>query len=139
VEHGGGTDVVTVNQKQDGGQWRYLGAYAFEPDAGHQVTLTAAADGAVVADAIRLVGTGPAPADIAYIHADQLGTPQKLTDAAQALVWDRVQDPFGRQASLTAGPGVANNLRFPGQLFDGETGCAPPRVQTCYGQLTSVR
>jgi RHS repeat-associated protein len=122
VVHGGGTDVVTVNQKQDGGQWRYLGAYAFEPDAGHQVTLTAAADGAVVADAIRLVGTGPAPADIAYIHADQLGTPQKLTDAAQALVWDRVQDPFGRQASLTAGPGIANDLRFPGQLFDGETG-----------------
>jgi hypothetical protein len=138
VVHGNGTDVVTVNQKQDGGQWRYLGSYAFEPDAGHQVTLTAAADGAVVADAIRLVGTGPAPADVIYVHADQLGTPQKLTDATQALIWDRVQDPFGRQVSLTSSPGVANDLRFPGQLFDGETGCAT-RVQTYYGQLTFVR
>jgi len=122
VVHGAGTDVVTVSQQQNGGQWVWLGNYGFEPDAGHRVTLTAAADGAVVADAIRLVGSGPAPADIAYIHADQLGTPQKLTDATQAVVWDRVQDPFGRQVSLTAGTGVANPLRFPGQLFDAESG-----------------
>ena len=45
VVHGAGTAVVTVNQKQNGGQWRYLGSYGFEPDAGHQVTLAAGEDG----------------------------------------------------------------------------------------------
>jgi len=109
---------------QNGGQWRLLGTYAFEPNAGYQVTLAAAADGAVVADAIRLVGTGPALADIAYIHPDHLGTPRKLTDAAQAVVWDRVQDPFGRQFSLTASGGFDTLLRFPGQSHDPESGFA---------------
>src|SRR3546814_9528208 len=59
---------------------------------------------------------------MAYVQDARLGTPQKLTDATQACGWDRVQDPFGRQVSLTAATGVANDLRFPGQLFDAETG-----------------
>lgn len=98
-----------------------LGTYEFEPGAGHQVVLAASLDGAVVADAIRLVGQGTAPADIVYIHPDHLGTPQKMTDAAQAVVWDRVQDPFGQTVSLAAA-GPDNPLRFPGQYADAETG-----------------
>jgi len=39
------------------------------------------------------VGTGPAPANLAYLHSDQIGLPQKITDATRAVVWDRVQDP----------------------------------------------
>jgi RHS repeat-associated protein len=38
---------------------------------------------------------------IYYIHPDHLNTPQKMTDANQALVWDREQQPFGQTASLT--------------------------------------
>ena len=121
IVHGGGTDLVTVNQRANGGQWVRLGTYEFEPGAGHQVVLAASADGAVVADAIRLVGQGAAPADIVYIHPDHLGTPQKMTDATQAVVWDRVQDPFGQTVSLTA-TGPDNPLRFPGQYADAETG-----------------
>jgi RHS repeat-associated protein len=79
--------------------------------------------------------TGSSPA-IYYIHTDQLGTPQKMTDASANIVWDNVSDPFGN-AIATQGTnwGAANwgsfswattmlslsNLRFPGQYFDGET------------------
>ena len=31
-------------------------------------------------------------------HADHLATPQKMIDASQTIMWDRVQTPFGRQA-----------------------------------------
>jgi hypothetical protein len=118
VVHGGGTSLVTVNQKQNGGQWNLLGTWSFAPGAGHQITLTASADGNVIADAIRLVGTGPAPADLVYLHTDQIGLPQKITDATQTVVWDRVQDPFGRQVSLTNSGGIDTSLRFPGQQAD---------------------
>jgi RHS repeat-associated protein len=124
VVHGGGTSLVTVSQKQNGGQWNLLGTYSFAPAAGHQVTLTASADGNVIADAIKLVGTGPAPADLVYLHSDPIGLPQKITNATQAIVWDRVQDPFGRQVSLTNSGGIDTPLRFPGQQADPDTGFA---------------
>jgi len=124
VVHGGGTSLVTVSQKQNGGQWNLLGTWSFAPGAGHQVTLTASSDGNVVADAIKLVGTGPAPANLVYLHSDQIGLPQKITDATQAVVWDRVQDPFGRQVSLTNSGGIDTALRFPGQQADPDTGFA---------------
>ncbi|HVO79498.1 MAG TPA: RHS repeat-associated core domain-containing protein [Terriglobales bacterium] len=124
VVHGGGTSLVTVSQKQNGGQWNLLGTWSFAPGAGHQVTLTASSDGNVVADAIKLVGTGPAPANLVYLHTDQIGLPQKITDATQAVVWDRVQDPFGRQVSLTSSGGIDTALRFPGQQADPDTGFA---------------
>src|SRR5580658_9433923 len=31
-----------------------------------------------------------------FVHTDHLGTPQKVTDASQNLVWDAVLRPFGR-------------------------------------------
>jgi len=124
VVHGGGTSLVTVNQRQNGGQWNLLGTWSFAPGAGHQVTLTASSDGNVVADAIKLVGTGPAPANLVYLHSDQIGLPQKITDATGGLVWDRVQDPFGRQVSLTNSGGIDTSLRFPGQQADPDTGFA---------------
>lgn len=56
-----------------------------------------------------------------YFHGDQLNTPMKLTDKTGVVVWDVEFDPFGNEL-----PGgvktVANNLRFPGQYFDQETG-----------------
>ncbi len=55
-----------------------------------------------------------------YVHADHLGTPQKMTDQAGALAWDRVLKPFGETVSLTGA--ATNPQRFPGQLNDPETG-----------------
>ena len=55
-----------------------------------------------------------------YVHADHLGTPQKMTDGNQALVWDAVSKPFGEAHSITGT--ASNNQRFPGQYADAETG-----------------
>src|SRR6185312_11334573 len=63
--------------------------------------------------------TGVSPV-LYYIHTDQLGTPQKITDVSMNVVWDGVFDPFGNP---TTGASLSlTNLRFPGQYADGESG-----------------
>jgi RHS repeat-associated protein len=54
------------------------------------------------------------------IHTDHLGTPHKMTGANQAVVWSAYYKPFGA-ATVTVST-IFNNLRFPGQYFDAETG-----------------
>ncbi|MFZ5929838.1 MAG: RHS repeat-associated core domain-containing protein [Pseudomonadota bacterium] len=54
------------------------------------------------------------------VHAGHLGTPQKLTDAAGAIAWDGVFAPFGETHAITGT--LAQNLRFPGQYADSESG-----------------
>jgi RHS repeat-associated protein len=54
------------------------------------------------------------------VHADHLGTPQVLTDRGQEVVWSARYEPFG-EADLGTET-ITNNLRFPGQYFDAETG-----------------
>ncbi len=55
-----------------------------------------------------------------YYHNDHLGTPQKMTDASGAVVWAADYKPFG-EATVTVST-ITNNLRFPGQYYDAETG-----------------
>jgi len=51
---------------------------------------------------------------------DHLGTPQKVVDADQAVVWGVSQAPFG---DTTVSANTLNNkFRFPGQYFDTEPG-----------------
>jgi RHS repeat-associated protein len=63
---------------------------------------------------------------IYYIHSDQLNTPRQITrpsDNQQMWTWN--SDPFGTDAANAnpAGAGTfAYNLRFPGQVFDGQAG-----------------
>jgi len=57
---------------------------------------------------------------IYYFHNDHLGTPQRITDSNGNLVWSADYLPFG-QADVTV-ESVENNIRFPGQYRDGETG-----------------
>ena len=83
--------------------------------------------------------TGSSPV-LYFIHTDQLGTPQNITDGSMNIVWDGVFDPFGNPVSGgsgsatwgsaqwggfnwgATGPSLAlTNLRFPGQYFDNET------------------
>src|SRR3989304_6465427 len=54
-----------------------------------------------------------------YYLTDHLGTPQKVTDAAGAVVWSGDYKPFGEVLSGVST--VQNQFRFPGQYFDGET------------------
>jgi RHS repeat-associated protein len=61
-----------------------------------------------------------------YFHNDQLGTPQPMSDATGRKVWEAEYEPFGK-ATVNQDPDgdgqiVINNLRFPGQYYDAETG-----------------
>ena len=55
-----------------------------------------------------------------FYHADHLGTPIAMSDSGGAFAWRAEHLPFGGVHSLPVAA-VANNLRFPGQYFDGET------------------
>ncbi len=55
-----------------------------------------------------------------YYHNDHLATPQKMTDASGVVVWSADYKPFG-EATVTVST-ITNNLRFPGQYYDAETG-----------------
>ena len=56
-----------------------------------------------------------------YFYAnDHLATPQKMTDSTGTVVWSADYKPFG-EATVTIST-VTNNLRFPGQYYDAETG-----------------
>jgi RHS repeat-associated protein len=52
---------------------------------------------------------------------DRLGTPQKLTAPNGAVTWSATSSAFGGTVVDPAST-VENNLRFPGQYFDAETG-----------------
>ncbi len=56
-----------------------------------------------------------------FYQNDHLGTPQKLTAINGAVGWAAKYSSFG-EATVDGSSTVANNLRFPGQYFDQETG-----------------
>jgi RHS repeat-associated protein len=58
--------------------------------------------------------------NVYYLHADRLGTPQIATDNDQNIAWSTSYQPFGTESLVTAS--ITQNLRFPGQYSDGETG-----------------
>ncbi|MCI5208117.1 MAG: hypothetical protein D3910_04870 [Candidatus Electrothrix sp. ATG2] len=55
-----------------------------------------------------------------YYINDHLGAPQIITNDAGSVVWQAEYLPFGDVNILTAD--IENNLRFPGQYYDAETG-----------------
>jgi RHS repeat-associated protein len=57
---------------------------------------------------------------IYYVHADHLGTSQRLTDKDGKQVWAMQAEAFGN-TTPKADSTITNNLRFPGQYFDEET------------------
>lgn len=57
----------------------------------------------------------PATSTVSYIHSDYLGTPQKATSAAKAVVWNGAYNPNGLVTPTTS---INMNLRFPGQIQD---------------------
>ncbi len=56
-----------------------------------------------------------------YYHNDHLGTPQTMTDQNGDIVWEATYEAFGK-ATVDPDSVITNNLRFPGQYFDEETG-----------------
>ena len=64
--------------------------------------------------------TGSPDEAVYYVHNDHLGTPQKISDESQVVVWDAVYQPFGEVEIVS--DVVENNIRFPGQYADEESG-----------------
>ncbi len=58
--------------------------------------------------------------NIFYYHTDHLGTPMLMTDESGNVVWEGEYLPFGEELSITGT--IMNNLGFPGQYYDSETG-----------------
>ncbi|MGB5053571.1 MAG: RHS repeat-associated core domain-containing protein, partial [Nitrospirales bacterium] len=120
VQHAGGATEIMVNQQQPSAGWFRLGAFAMSPGQNHHVEVAGALEGVTVADAMRFVSAGTSAPGINYVHTDHLGTPQKMTDATKAIVWDAVYTPFGQVHSITGT--ATNNQRFPSQYAYAETG-----------------
>jgi RHS repeat-associated protein len=55
-----------------------------------------------------------------YVHTDRQGTPQLVTNSAQAAVWSTSYQPYGTTPTVVSS--IVQNVRFPGQHFDLETG-----------------
>jgi RHS repeat-associated protein len=55
-----------------------------------------------------------------YFVNDHLGTPQKILDSSAQVVWAAAYLPFGK--AQVKPEIITNNLRFPGQYFDAESG-----------------
>ncbi len=56
-----------------------------------------------------------------FYQNDHLGTPQEMTTVSGAVVWSAKYPSFGK-AEIDPAFTVTNNLRFPGQYFDSESG-----------------
>jgi RHS repeat-associated protein len=65
-------------------------------------------------------GVSPTANQLNYVLADRLGTPQLAANSSAATVWSTTYQPFGTTPTPTGS--ITQNLRFPGQYFDGETG-----------------
>lgn len=63
--------------------------------------------------------TGTPEEETYFVHGDHLGTPQKITDVDQGVVWAGSYEPFGEVDEFVAE--IGNSIRFPGQFEDGET------------------
>ncbi|HEU5352163.1 MAG TPA: Ig-like domain repeat protein [Terracidiphilus sp.] len=82
------------------------------------------ASGAAQADYIYLNGRPIATLNNAtgalyFLQDDMLGTPQLATDSSQTVAWQATYQPFG---TASASGTITQNLRFPGQYFDAESG-----------------
>ncbi len=124
----GETDTVTKSQKSGGGQWQILGSY-YSTDGLDYVEVSSP-DNKFVADAIRWVQVHEPvitrTATSYFIHSDHLGTPRRVTDQAQTIVWRWDSRPFGDSPANEDPDGdftkFTLNLRFPGQYYDAESG-----------------
>jgi RHS repeat-associated protein len=116
----------SYSQRAGGNTWTNMGLKVMQTPGQITVRLDTASTGNVVADAVRAL-----PASIAtkvnYIFADHLGTPRVITRNTDNQIvwrWDGA-DPFGLtppNENPNALGAFKYNPRFPGQLYDAETG-----------------
>ena len=61
----------------------------------------------------------PSSGAVAFLLDDRLGTPQRAVDSTQSTAWSANYQPFGM---ATIAGAATQNLRFPGQYTDAESG-----------------
>ena len=106
-------------------------AYTYDRD-GHLITEATASSGVKTREYIWLPSNDNSPVDlplavidvasntISYVHADHLGRPIRMTSGAKTTVWQATWKPWGEVQTISGTN--SNNLRFPGQYFQIETG-----------------
>lgn len=67
------------------------------------------------------LATVAADGSVCYHHNNHLETPVMMTDDDGDVVWRADYKPFGK-AEVASSSSVTNDFRFPGQVFDAETG-----------------
>jgi RHS repeat-associated protein len=95
----------------------------FHYDLGGRLIAESNADGTITVEYVYLNGNPLAmifSGSTYFYHNDHLGVPQKMTDSTGAVVWSTELKPFGETQNITGT--ITNNLRFPGQYYDSETG-----------------
>ncbi|WNB75569.1 RHS repeat-associated core domain-containing protein [Methylomonas koyamae] len=70
--------------------------------------------------ALARIDGSAANSPIYYFHNHPLGVPLKASNAAGQTVWAAQLQPFGLMQTTTNA--ISQNLRFPGQYFDAESG-----------------
>jgi RHS repeat-associated protein len=106
-----------------GGSAAVATSYAYD-EQGHLLAENNATTGAAQQEYVWIddlpVAQIEANGTIYYIHPDQAGTPSLMTNAAQAVVWSRITEPFDGTWAINSQ--ITNNLRSTGQYYDAETG-----------------
>lgn len=125
VTEGGTTKGVYVynGNGQRAKKMTQAGTTIFHYDLTGKMMAESTPTGTVTAEYVFLNGSPFAKIEggsIYYYHNDHLGTPMKMTDSNQSVVWQGEFTPFGEAISITGI--ITNNLRFPGQYYDAETG-----------------
>jgi RHS repeat-associated protein len=83
---------------------------------------TAANDNATPDLPLAVVDIAGTTQTLLHVHTDHLGRPTRMTNAAKATVWSANYKPWGEVQAITGT--ATQNLRFPGQYFQIETGLA---------------
>ncbi|MCK4815486.1 RHS domain-containing protein, partial [bacterium] len=61
INYDGGSETITVNQRENGGTWNHLGTFSFAVGTSGNIVLTDEADGYVIADSVKLVPVNAEP------------------------------------------------------------------------------
>jgi RHS repeat-associated protein len=69
----------------------------------------------------RIAMAKPSENKYYFFQNDHLGTPRTVIDENNVVVWEAMWRPFGEALPHEAST-IVNNLRFPGQYYDEETG-----------------
>jgi RHS repeat-associated protein len=62
----------------------------------------------------------PSTSALYFVHTSQQGTPLMVSDSNENIVWSTTYQPYGTTPTIVSS--IAQNLRFPGQFSDLETG-----------------